>query len=263
MPTGVFDLEPNSDTEPKLWKKWCDNNCMEVVRELAFKYANLGEAGFRHLVGFGQRPEIDEWQESWYLAEKALYRICQVAHHDDFPRRKAASHCGGIAPYPPWQDGFDVTPMLADPGNAVYSAVVERLLEECGEWRHCDFGSTSKKCITDQLSSLAQLGGEKRGDCIEAALAAADYAWKMYHGQPWTYKYLKGGAFAVGELPPSLSLGKRCPPPRAPPLVYFLEIDGRVFPVPLTASFGPRPAVYVYPLGPYTRRMEPAHVGLG
>ena len=53
------------------------------------------------------------------------------------------------------------------------------------------------------------------------------------------------------------------PPRTGSPVVNVLKIDGRVFPVPLAASFGPRPAVYVYPLGPYTRRMEPAHVGLG
>ena len=52
------------------------------------------------------------------------------------------------------------------------------------------------------------------------------------------------------------------PPRTGSPVVNVLKIDGRVFPVTLAASFGPLPLVYVYPLGPYTRLMVPAHAGL-
>ena len=45
------------------------------------------------------------------------------------------------------------------------------------------------------------LGTEKKADCIEAALAAADYAWKMDNNEDMTLATLEGGAYAKGDIP--------------------------------------------------------------
>ena len=84
---------PNEETNFAEWNAWNKRHCMRSTAELAFKYADLGEAGFRHLIGNDQRAEIDEWQAEWTLVEKTVYRLCQVAPHESFPARKSASHC--------------------------------------------------------------------------------------------------------------------------------------------------------------------------
>ena len=42
---------------------------------------------------------------------------------------------------------------------------------------------------------------EHKGDVVEAALAAADYAYKTQKGVPMMWEDLQGGAHADGDLP--------------------------------------------------------------
>ena len=68
-PEPNLDPMPNEETNYDEWKAWNKRHCMSSAAEFAFKYADLGEAGFRPLIGSDQRAEIDEWQESWTLVE--------------------------------------------------------------------------------------------------------------------------------------------------------------------------------------------------
>ena len=64
-----------------------------------------------------------------------LWRLCIVADTSIINKRlrKAASHCGGIPPSDQLLPAFSDTPMLTDPGNAVYRSVVNRLINKVFE----------------------------------------------------------------------------------------------------------------------------------
>ena len=52
-----------------------------------------------------------------------------------------------------------------------------------------------------RIEFIEGLGREKKADCIEAALAAADYAWKMDNKEDMTWATLEGGAYVKSDIP--------------------------------------------------------------
>jgi len=80
--------------------------------------------------------------------------------------------------------------------NKVYGRVVDVLLCRCSEL--IEFAPVSMR---QRIESLAAMNPETRGDAIEAALAAANYAKTSESGTKFTYKELEGGACADGDLP--------------------------------------------------------------
>ena len=90
---------------------------------------------------------------------------------------------------------------------------MKRLFSECFPWRHNDIGvttaeelweydmKTEEELIHYRFECLKQLSEEHRADTIEAALAAADYAYKVEQKLPWTYKDLQGGVWGTGDIP--------------------------------------------------------------
>ena len=191
-PESTQDTEPSMDVESD-WNK----QCLAAAQYVAEKLAQEGEQGFEHLLGGERRPPGTVCPSSikWYT----LVRLALCADHSliDADKRKKASHCGGVPPDPerkllPCQG----TDFVADPGNKVYSHVVRKLLEECVALR-----ATVPQALDDQIDHLQRMGEEKRGDCIEAALAAADHAEKKENGKPITYKDMVGGSHAKGDLP--------------------------------------------------------------
>ena len=196
---------------------------LEAAETVARKFAERGEEGFRHLLERDHSVPEKNWQKDWTLPEKALYRLTLLADRYMFPKdtiQKPASHCGGIAPYEPWLQEWNGFPGWADPGNPAYNAVVSRLEKECSPWRHHHFytGWTTKDelgsydCKTElelmvkRLGFLRQRNAEHRADCIEAALAAADFPFKHEHKLAWRYEDLQGGVWGTGDIPSSLSI---------------------------------------------------------
>jgi len=196
------------------WTKELEASCLQAAVKIARGLAARGEEGFSMLADPSTTVHID-WQKNWTIPEKILYRLAFLADRDVFPAGdlKLASHCGGIKPYPPWQAHCKGTSACADPGNPTYGAVIRRLRDVTGEWRHYDIGVTSEEelrtygmtterdLITWRFDFLLRLSEEHQADTIEAALAAADYAYKMEKGLSWTYKDLEGGVWGNGDIP--------------------------------------------------------------
>ena len=101
---------------------------------------------------------------------------CLVTYLERSPTRVSsawtaiASRAGGIAPLPDY--GLHAFPgwhACADPGNKAYSMLCDELLgiEEQPDW---------PAWCGDGYDLLLQMGKERRGDVVEAALAAADCA---------------------------------------------------------------------------------------
>ena len=89
------------------------------------------------------------------------------------------------------------TPDCADPGNKTYGKVVGKLLHYCKE----DIKAAPVH-IRQQIGHLQGLAAEKRGDCIECALAAAMYANAVENEKSFdNYSELQGGACAKSDLP--------------------------------------------------------------
>ena len=173
-----------------------EEKCLEAAKFAAEALAQKGEQGFDHLL-HGPRPPGTVCRSSIHW--NALVRLAFCADHTliDPKTRQLASHCGGVPPDPerkllPCQG----TDFVADPGNKVYFNVVRKLLEECVALR-----ATAPKSLDDQIKYLEWMGMGCRGDCIEAALAAADHAEKRENGKPITYKDMVGGSHATGDLP--------------------------------------------------------------
>ena len=176
--------------------------------------AGRGEEGFRP-VADPKKHIPPNWQDDWTVPEKTLYRLAFLSDRHVIAgcELKMASHCGGIKPYPPWVDHCKGTSACADPGNPTYGAVIRRLRAVVGQWQHYDIGVTSEEelrtygmtterdLITWRFDFLLMLSEEHQADTIEAALAAADYAYKMEKGLSWTYKDLEGGVWGNGDIP--------------------------------------------------------------
>ena len=128
-----------------------------------------------------------------------LQRLAFCGDTDLIPRiqRKQASHCGGV---PPNKDcnlqPLPGTRFVADAGNTTYFYIVENLLCKCEH-----LTAVAPTSMKWRISNLQKMAKETRGDVIETALAAAEYAHRVEHAKPITWKWLIGGAYATGDLP--------------------------------------------------------------
>ena len=167
---------------------------IQMSEKVALALARNGEKGFQHLDETVQRSN----QSNLSVGCRALFRLALIADHSQIPAtvRKQASHCGGVKPHD-WVKAFPDTPHCADPGNEAYEAHVDQLLRTCREevLRHAD-DETTKRIV-----DLQHLNREHKGDVVEAALAAANYAYCTQEDLPMEWATLKGGAHAEGDLP--------------------------------------------------------------
>ena len=95
----------------------------------------------------------------------------------------------------------------------IYNNIVDRLEKECLPWRHFYTGWSTKdelkwydfkteaQMTEYRLQCLRELNPEHRADCIEAALAAAHFAFKHEHKLAWRYEDLQGGVWGTGDIP--------------------------------------------------------------
>ena len=164
-----------------------------MSEQVAFALARHGEKGFQHLAETVRRRN----QGDFSVGCRALFRLALIADHNKIPPaiRKQASHCGGVKPHD-WVPAFPDTPHCADPGNEAYEAHVDQLLRTCREevMPHADDETIQR------IVDLQTLNREHKGDVVEAALAAANYAYCAQENLPMEWATLKG-AHAEGDLP--------------------------------------------------------------
>ena len=169
-------------------------HAIQMSEQVALALARNGEKGFQHLHGYVQRCN----QSNLSVGCRALVRLALIADHNKIPPaiRKQASHCGGVKPHD-WVPAFPDTPHCADPGNEAYEAYVDQLLRTCEQelMQHAD-----DETVT-QIVLLQNLNREHKGDVVEAALAAANYAYCAQESKPMEWATLEGGAHAEGDLP--------------------------------------------------------------
>ena len=110
--------------------------------------------------------------------------------------RKQASHCGGVKPRE-WVKASPDTPHCADPGNEAYEALVHKLLVLCRQ----DVQANTDDETMQRIVNLQQLNREHKGDVVEAALAAASYAYCVQETKAMEWATLEGGTHAEGDLP--------------------------------------------------------------
>ena len=175
--------------------------CLKGAQFAAETISRLGEKGFEHLVD--SRPGAALQSPAYrgpILHWNVLQRLALIGDTNLIPRlqRKQASHCGGVAP----DDRYKALPPLpgtrfcADAGNSVYFYIVENLLCKCE-----DLTAMAPKSMKWRIQHLQKMAAECRGDVVETALAAAEYAHRVEHTKPITWKNLRGGAYATGDLP--------------------------------------------------------------
>ena len=111
-----------------------------------------------------------------------LDRIALMANYEQLPTdlRKLASHVGGI---PPGKDGLGPPPYCktdwpnwADPGNAVYKAMVDELMASARQ----SGKSLQHRLVATGYNNLAGMKASTTGDCVEAALGGAFAASRFF-----------------------------------------------------------------------------------
>ena len=175
--------------------------CLKGAQFAAETISRLGEKGFQHLVD--SRPGAALQSPAYrgpILHWNVLQRLALIADTYLIPKplRKAASHCGGVAPDDRYKalSPLKGTRFCADGGNNVYFYIVENLLCKCE-----DLTAMAPYSMKSRIQNLQGMAAEYRGDVIETALAAAEYAHRIEHKKPITWKNLRGGAYATGDLP--------------------------------------------------------------
>ena len=168
---------------------------MMRAEDVAMTLAWRGQEGFVQLV---DGPPVMEFPGRT-LYFKSIYRLALIADNEVVPKevRKQASHCGGVEPRLPLLEAFQDTPKLADPGNRAYSVLVDRLIYETRN----EVDTYADIATPVRIQALQLFNMEHKGDVVEAALAAADYAYKTQKGVPMMWEDLQGGAHADGDLP--------------------------------------------------------------
>jgi hypothetical protein len=167
-----------------------DKASLMAAGSVAAKLRAKGDAGFAAYTEEGADEEATYrrfCQHMWpgTTAQAALRRLVLVAAMN--PQvRKQASHAGGIPPAP-GKPGFASTPLCRDPGNAVYAKVVQHLLK------------LLKHLGTESAEHLMSLNTEHQADVMEAALAAADSAWRFSTRTRASYGDVRGGACEPGD----------------------------------------------------------------
>ena len=178
-----------------------DADCLKAAQLCAETISRLGEKGFKHLVD--SRPGAALQSPAYrgpILHWNVLQRLALIADTTLIPKvqRKQASHCGGVAPDDRYKalSPLKGTRFCADGGNNVYFYIVENLLCKCE-----DLTAMAPKSMKSRIQNLQGMAAEYRGDVVETALAAAEYAHRVEHAKPITWKWLIGGAYATGDLP--------------------------------------------------------------
>ena len=202
MQEPVANPWPESPQPPPVQEANClvslANPKFEAARQVARLLARHNEQGFQHIKFVGQPVTETAQHGQMKITYRALLRLALIGDQDLLSKEalKRASHCGGVKPNPPFLEAVQDTPDLSDAGNAAYNCVVNKLLQDCWsnlakEWIY------SRRC---RIGYIAQLKREEKANLIEAALAAADYAWKQQEGHAWTWESLRGGVWGDGDL---------------------------------------------------------------
>ena len=170
--------------------------CIAAVRTVAETLACFSEEGFEDIPIKGQRKT--KGTTIIKREYRALQRLALIADQELVCKEtfKKASHCGGVQPDGVFLIGWSDSPNCADAGNAIYEAIVNKLLHHCQ-----DILQRIDSKSRDRIQFLASLGREKKADTIEAALAAADYACKMANNEEMTWATLTGGAHVNSDIP--------------------------------------------------------------
>ena len=182
--------EPESDSDVH------DVN-LEAVKDVACVLAQHHEQGFQHIPFTGVR--ICENVKNLTIPYKALLRMALIADHNVLNPKTVsrAAVCGGVKPQPPLLAASSYAPNLANAHHANYETVINRLLKENKGFLDKERSQKAKM----RIEYIQQLGQDRKRKILEAALAAADYAYKEHIGQELTWDTLQGGAWAPGDLP--------------------------------------------------------------
>ena len=209
FPGAIPFFDHDEAVKDKATEQW-----MEAARRVACVLALHGVRSFGRVLSYLKvhRPDdVARWVKTDRMKDpeepripyaRALDILCLIADNHIIPNtaRKAASHCGGLAPgegenHPDPHDADWL--QWADLGNATYQKLMLKLLHEGGAkgWK---LQSRSRH----GYEQIASPKWEKHGDVIKAYLAAADAAKKLYDyidfhtvAWQWEYKSLVGGTF--------------------------------------------------------------------
>jgi hypothetical protein len=179
------------------------NNCVLIpaAARLAAYFAHQGQRGFEVFHKVGARSKGIPYKPE-KVEEECLARLCLVAQRVPKAYLKAASHCGGLPVVPGLTNAPTPGAKWADGGNALYAAFVGELLDlrpmpKLPEY--CGGG----------FNLLCSYNAEKRGDVVEATLAAADCAKaamlhihdpRQYPDWVRDYRDIEGGGYAHGDV---------------------------------------------------------------
>jgi len=154
-----------------------------------------GETGFQKMPVWRSKYELPSPPPPpLSVRVEILRRLCFIADTVPVKIRKSASHIGGVDPCEALNlYSSALLPHVADPGNIVYDAVVERLLNLATKEDEVHVSKWG-------LDSLRWLSVEKRGDVVECALAAATAAADCENGAARnSWSTLRGGACGEGD----------------------------------------------------------------
>ena len=179
------------------------NHCVLIpaAARLAAYFAAHGQRGFEvfHKAGASSKGIL---YETGKVEEECLARLCLVANSVPKEFLKAASHCGGLPVVKGLTNAYQPGAKWADGGNALYGAFVAELLDLRPMPKlptYCGRG----------FDSLMSYNDEKRGDVVEATLAAADCAKAAIEhmedprqNPDWVrdYRDIEGGGCARGDI---------------------------------------------------------------
>ena len=104
--------------------------------------------------------------------------------------------CGGVSPNLPHLTACTESPNLASGNDELMAYILDRVLKECSEHVRSERNLTKK----NRILFMKQLTNKNKATLLRANFAAADYAYKMERGLPYTWQTLQGGVFAKGDL---------------------------------------------------------------
>ena len=125
--------------------------------------------------GFGSTSA--QCSQGLSIFEETLHRLALVGDSNAVSKsiRKVASHCGGAPPMPPLLLAFKESPMVADPGNAVYGRIVRRLSAK-----------------VDDMCAAMQKHNKKPNGCSTSKSSTTNISaiWLKHLWRPRTWKQL-------------------------------------------------------------------------
>ena len=168
---------------------------LEAVKEIARLLARYNEPGFQHIPFTGDVVHENYGHAPVY---RTLVRMALLADDSVLPDKtlKRASMCGGVRPKLPHLTACTETPNLASGNDELMAYILDRVLKECSEQVRSERNLTKK----NRIQFMKQLTNKNKATLLRANFAAADYAYKMERGLPYTWPTLQGGVFAKGDL---------------------------------------------------------------